>query len=175
MRENALNAYAKAESNSSSVDNDHDVFSESDQERELMKFAGYRTIFSFDEASHVWKVPQRGKMHQEYERLAVHAPGPIPSPDLNFEFESIVRIASSSSSPFHSLSTTRDPTVNFVPPDNMQGSRLSWILTESIAPSFGSCENVYDDGTLYSGAYIPAENQRNTFLLDADAFHLPSQ
>jgi hypothetical protein len=147
------------EPNSSPVDND--------QGRDLMAFAGYPAIVSFDEASHIWKVPQQAAIHQEYGNLAIHAPGTTPSPDLNTELKSMVRIAaSSSSSPFHSLSTTPD----LVLPANLQASTLSWVPTEGITPSFDSYGNVYDS-TLYRGAYIPTErdgeNQWDGFLLDA--------
>ena len=47
----------------------------------------------------------------------------------------------------------------------------TWMPTEGIPPLFDSYGSVCDDGTLYRGAYIPAErdaeNQWNTFLLDA--------
>lgn len=146
------------------------MFGDGDQGRDLMAFAGYPAIVSFDEASHIWK-SRPGAVHQEYEHLAVHAPGSTPSPDLTTEFKSMARIASSTSSPFHSLSTTPDPGASFVPPTNLQGPMVSWMPTEGIAPSFNSYGNVYDDGTLYRGAYIPAErdaeNQWNIFLLDA--------
>ena len=134
-----------------------------------MAFAGYPAIVSFDEASHIWKSRQ-GAMHQEYEHLAVHPPGSTPSPDLTADFKSMARIASSSSSPFHSLSTTPDPAASFVTPTNVQGPMIPWIPSEGIAPSFNSYGHVYDDGSLYRGAYIPvereAENQWNVFLLD---------
>jgi len=46
-----------------------------------------------------------------------------------------------------------------------------WIPTEGTASSFDSCGNVYDDGTLHRGAYIPAERDAesrwDTFLLSA--------
>lgn len=166
MRESALTAYARVKPNSPSVDGDFPVFGDSDQNRDLMAFAGYPAIVSFDEASHIWKVP-----HQEYEHLTVHPPGQTPSPDINKEFKSMVRLASSPSSPFHSVSTTPDLAPNFVPPTHLQAPMSSWVPAEGIAPSFDSYGNMFDDGTLYRGAYIPAErdgdNRWNNFLLDA--------
>lgn len=139
----------------------------SDQERDLRAFAGYPVMFSFGEASRSWTVPQPGAVRQEYENVAIHTPGPTRSPDLDAEFKSI---ASSSSSPFHSLSTTPDPVTNLVPLANLQASMLSWMPTEGIPPSFDGYGNIHDDGTLYGGVYSPAEgdvvNQWNIFLLD---------
>jgi len=170
LRENALNAYAKVEPNSSSVGSGSHVFGDSNHGRDLMTFAGYPAIVSFDEASRIWKAPQQGTMHQEYEHLAINATGPTPSPDINAELKSVVRVAPSSS-PLHSLSTTPDPVAGFAPPADLQSSMLSWIPTEGIVPSFDAYGNTYDDDTLYRGAYIPAEreaeNQWSTFLLDA--------
>lgn len=167
MREKVLDAYAKVEQNPS-VDRDPHGFSDCGQGRDVMTFAGHPAVVSFDEASYIWGVPQQGTMDQEYEHLATRAPLPTPSPDLNAEFRSMVRIASSSSSPFHSLPTTPDPTANST---NPQVHVSSWVPTESIIPSFDSCRNMYDDGTLHRGAYIPterdAESQWGTFLLGA--------
>ena len=166
MRENAL---TKVGPNTPSADSDPHAFGESDQGRDLMTFAGYPVVVSFDEASHIWKAPQQGAMDREFEHSAVHAPGSTPSPDLNTEFSSMAQITSSTSSPFHSLSTTPDPASNFVPPTNLQ-AQVSWMPTEDIVPSFDTYENVYDDCTLYRGAYVPterdAENRWDVFLLD---------
>lgn len=146
------------ESESSSSDSDLHAFGDDDQRRDLMAFAGYPAIVSFDEASHMWKVPQQGS---------------TSSLDLNTGFKSMVRVVSSSSSPFHSPSMTPDPPANFIPPTNLQAP--SWMPTEGIVPPFDPYGSAYDDGTLYRGAYIPtereAENQWGTFLLDAGTFH----
>ena len=170
MREKALNAYAKVEP-SSSVDSGPRVFGECDKGQDVTAFAEHPATVSFDEASYIWKVPQQEMMDQEYEHLATREPELTPSPDLNAEFKSMVRIVSSSSSQFHSLSTTPDPAANVVPPTNSQGPASSWIPTEDIAPSFDSYGNMYDNGAMYRGAYIPAEmdgdSQWNTLLLGA--------
>ena len=134
-------------------------------------FAGYPVIVSFDEASHIWKVPQAyGAMEQEHEHLTVHVPGSMPSPHSNTEFRSMTRTDSSLSSPFHSLSTTHDPAPTFVSPESLQAP-MSWIPTEEITPLFDAYGNTYDDGTAYRGTYIPtkrdAENRWESFLLDA--------
>lgn len=169
LRENALTASAKVGQNPPLADNDPHASGESDQGRDLMAFAGYPVIVSFDEASHVWKAPQQGAFDQEYEHSAVRAPGPTPSPDLNAEFNLMAQIASATQSPFHSLSTTPDPAPDFVLPANLRAS-VSWMPTEGIVPSFDAYGNVYDDGTLYRSAYVPAErgteNQWDGFLLD---------
>ena len=133
-----------------------------------MAFAGYPVIVSLDEASHIiWKAPQQGAT--DHEHSVVHAPGPMPSPNLNTEFNSMAQITSSTSSPFHSSSTTPDPAPNFVLPANIQAP-VSWVPTDGIVPSFGAYGNLYDDGTLYRGAYVPTErdteNQWDVFLLD---------
>jgi len=167
LRKNALKAYAKVEPNSPPVGSGSHVLGDSDHGRDLMAFAGYPAIVSFDEASRVWKVPQEGTTHQEYEHSAIHAPGPTPSPDINAEFKSIARTASSSSSPFHSLLATPDPAAVFTPTTDLQSTMSSWIPTGDFVPSFDAYGNRCDDGTLYKGAYIPAENQWNTFFLDA--------
>jgi len=167
LRENALTAYAKVGSSPPSADSH--AFGESDQGRDLMAFAGYPVIVSFGEASHIWKAPQQGAMDREYEYPAVHAPVLTPSPDPNTEFSSMAQITSSTSSPFHSLSTTPDPAPNFVLSTNLQAP-VSWMPTEGIVPSFDAYGNVYDDGTLYRSAYVPAdrdaENRWDVFLLD---------
>ena len=170
MREKVLDAYAKVEPNSSADSDPHGV-SDCGQGQNAIAFAGHPGVISFDETSYTWEVPQRGKLDQEYEHLATRAPGPTPSPDLNAEFKSMVQIASSSSSPFYSLSTTPDPVTNFIPSADPQGPMSSWTPTKGTAPSFDSYGNVYDDGTFYRGTHIPAErdaeSQWNTFLSGA--------
>lgn len=168
LREDALAAFTKAGPNSPLAGSDPHAFGESDRGRGLMAFAGYPVIVSFDEASHLWKSPQQGAMDREYEHSAVHTPLSTPPLDPNTVFSSMAQITPSSS-PFHSLSTTPDPAPNFVLPPNFQAS-VSWMPTEVIIPSVDAYGNVYDDGTLYRGAHVPAErdaeNQWDIFLLD---------
>lgn len=103
--------------------------------------------------------------------MGIHVPELTPPPELNAEFRSMVRIASPSSSPLHSLTTTPDTVTDLGQPANLQGSALSWIPVEGTVPSLVSYGNVYDDGTICRGAYIPAgkdaENQLDAFLTNA--------
>ena len=134
-----------------------------------MAFAGCPVIISYDEASHIWKAPQQGTMHQGYEHMGIHAPELTPPPDLNAEFGSMMKERRSESSPFHSLTTTPDAVTDLGQLANLQGSALSWIPTEGTAPSLDSYGNVYNDGT--GGAYVSAEkdveSQWNTYLPNA--------